>query len=230
MAQKPRSYVVWRGRKPGVYTSWAQAEAQVKGFPGAQFKSFESLGAAQAAFRGTYEEFLKPRAEPGALWKNLPPDQHPNLEFLSVDAACSGNPGRLEYRGVLSPSGARGGVLSPSGARGGRDNRTGQVVFEEGPFEDGTNNVGEFLAIVRALEWCHQRGLYLPIYSDSRVALSWVRQKECKTSLKPTGRNQTLFDLIHQAERWLAEHQPECPVLEWKSNLWGQIPADYGRK
>lgn len=210
MSAKPKFYVVWKGRKPGVYPTWAEAEAQVKGFPGAEFKSFESLGAARAAFEGSYRGFLSPKTAQGALWQNLPPDQRPNLESLSVDAACSGNPGRLEYRCI--------------------DNRTGQVVFEEGPFQDGTNNVGEFLAIVHALAWCKQKGLSLPIYSDSRIALSWVRQKKCKTNLKPTERNQKLFELVHRAERWLAENQYENPVLEWKSNLWGQISADYGRK
>lgn len=90
--------------------------------------------------------------------------------------------------------------------------------------------MGEFLAIVQALAWCRKRGLNLPIYSDSRVAISWVRQKRCKTNLKPTERNQKLFDLIRRAERWLAENPYENPVLEWNSKLWGQISADYGRK
>jgi ribonuclease HI len=210
VSAKPKFYVVWKGRKPGIYTSWAEAEAQVKGFAGAEFKSFDSLGAAQAAFEGSYRQFLRPKAEQGVLWQNLPPHQRPLLESLSVDAACSGNPGQLEYRCL--------------------DNRTGQVVFEEGPFQDGTNNVGEFLAIVHALAWCKKKGLKLPIYSDSRIALSWVRQKKCKTNLKPTERNQKLFDLIRRAERWLAENPYENPLLEWKSNLWGQISADYGRK
>lgn len=215
MAQKPRFYVVWKGRKPGIYTTWPEAEAQVKGFAGAKFKAFDSLKAAQAAREaesreGSYREFVKPKVERRTLWQNLPPEERPIVHSFSVDAACSGNPGRLEYRCI--------------------DNRTGQVVFEEGPFQDGTNNVGEFLAIVQALAWCRKRGLNLPIYSDSRVAISWVRQKKCKTNLKPTERNQKLFDLIRRAERWLAENPYENPVLEWNSKRWGQISADYGRK
>ncbi|PZA06603.1 MULTISPECIES: viroplasmin family protein [unclassified Meiothermus] len=210
MTHKARFYVVWKGRNPGIYATWVDTEAQVKGFAGAKFKGFDSLKAAQLAFEGA----AQPKAEQGALWHLTSPGgempEQPIPDSLSVDAACSGNPGWLEYRCL--------------------DNRTGRVVFKEGPFQDGTNNVGEFLAIVQALAWCKEKGLKLPVYSDSRVAISWVRQKRCKTNLKPTEHNQKLFALIRWAERWLAENPYDNPVLEWNSRLWGQISADYGRK
>jgi hypothetical protein len=46
---KRKWYVVWKGRAPGIYTTWADCEAQVKGFGGAQFKAFESQREAQQA-------------------------------------------------------------------------------------------------------------------------------------------------------------------------------------
>ena len=133
-----------------------------------------------------------------------------NLQFSSaVDAACAGNPGRMEYRGVCL--------------------RTGQEVFHFGPVY-GTNNIGEFLAIVHALALLKQQGLPLAVYSDSRNALLWVRKKKCKTSLARTARTEALFQLIDRAEKWLHENTYDTPLLKWETQLWGEVPADFGRK
>lgn len=43
----PKYYAVRVGRQPGIYTTWAQAEAQVKGFSGAEHQSFPTREAAQ---------------------------------------------------------------------------------------------------------------------------------------------------------------------------------------
>jgi len=80
-----------------------------------------------------------------------------------VDAACSGSPGRLEYRGVVTS--------------------TGKEFFRQGPFENGTNNVGEFLAIVHALIWLKRKKVSSPVYSDSQTAITWVKRKACNTDL-----------------------------------------------
>jgi ribonuclease HI len=135
----------------------------------------------------------------------------PILPSICVDAACNGSPGTLEYRGVFTA--------------------TGDQIFHYGPFPDGTNNVGEFLAIVIALTWMEKHKSPLPIYSDSENGISWVYQGKCKTSLKHTLRNAPLFAMIHSAENWLAENELEDDtVLKWDTNLWGEIPADFGRK
>jgi ribonuclease HI len=36
-------YVVKKGYRPGIYHSWPEAEEQVKGFPGAEYKSFSNI-------------------------------------------------------------------------------------------------------------------------------------------------------------------------------------------
>ena len=135
--------------------------------------------------------------------------------FLGVDkvichASCLGNPGKMEYRGVWVADG------SP--------------IFKAGPFEDGTNNIGEFLAIVHALAWMEQQGVRFTICSDSRNAILWIKQKKCKTKLERTGRNDKVFELIARAERWLATHAITVPIVKWETKLWGEIPADFGRK
>ncbi|MEG1999424.1 MAG: ribonuclease H, partial [Bacteroidales bacterium] len=104
------------------------------------------------------------------------------------------------------------------------------LIFNVGPLDDGTNNIGEFLAIVHALAWMQQNSLNLTICSDSRNAISWVAQKKCKTKLEPTSRNSKVFELIARAERWLNENPFRTKIVKWETKLWGEIPADFGRK
>jgi len=207
MAQaKNKYYVVWKGRKTGIFTSWPEAEAQVKGFTGAQYKSFASLDEAKRAFAEGYPACVKKSApQPGSTQASLP-----IIPSYCVDAACSGNPGLLEYRCV--------------------DAATGQEVFRQGPFVQGTNNVGEFLAIVEALMLCREKGYIWPVYSDSVSAIAWVRAKKARTNLTPTAQNAELFRRIAKAEAWLASDTYPNPVLKWRTDLWGESPADFGRK
>ena len=205
---KHKFYVVWKGRKPGIYTSWAEAEAQVKGAVGAQYKAFGTRQEAQAAFKSTYDAY-KGKSSSLGKWRHA--SVQPILPSICVDAACSGSPGVLEYRGVFTES--------------------GDQIFHYGPFADGTNNVGEFLAIVHALTWMQKHKSPLPVYSDSENGISWVYTGKCKTNLKHTSRNASLFAMIHSAENWLAENELEDDaVLKWDTEMWGEIPADFGRK
>ena len=130
-------------------------------------------------------------------------------EAWAVDAACSGNPGQMEYRGV--------------------DLRTGQELFRIGPML-GTNNIGEFLAIVHALALQAKQGICLPIYSDSRNALAWIKGRHCKTKLSRSAASACAFALIDRAEAWLATHHFTNPLYKWETSQWGEIPADFGRK
>ena len=201
-------YVVWKGRKPGIFTSWAEAEKQVKGFAGAEYKAFASYPEANAAFKAGYDDYKGKPASRGK-WKMA--SVKPEIPSISVDAACSGSPGKLEYRGVFT--------------------ETEQEIFHAGPYADGTNNVGEFLAIVHALTWMEKQKKQLPVYSDSENAIAWVNTGECRTGLKHTEKNALLFALIKSAENWLAENElGEDSVMKWDTGLWGENPADFGRK
>ena len=213
---KARYYVVWKGRRTGIFTSWPECERQVSGFVGAEYKAFESLEQAKTAFQGSYSGY---RARPSSLGKWRHTGGGPRLPSLCVDAACSGSPGRLEYRGVKT--------------------ETGQQVFRAGPFAQGTNNVGEFLAIVDALRWLRIHGLDMPVYSDSETAMTWVRGMKCNSKLHRTSANAKLFKMIAQAEHELRQPQVWAPVdrpastrrvLKWDTAMWGENPADFGRK
>ena len=205
---KQKYYVVWKGRRTGIFTSWAECEAQVKGFVGAEYKAFGTLKEAEAAYRSNYEAY-KGKSSSLGKWKTA--SVKPVIPSICVDAAVSGSPGKMEYRGVFFDS--------------------GEEFFRIGPFPDGTNNVGEFLAIVHALTWLLKHEKQMPVYSDSQTAISWVFTGRCKTQLKHTGKNAPIFMLIKSAENWLAENEfHDEAVLKWKTDLWGEIPADFGRK
>jgi ribonuclease HI len=126
-----------------------------------------------------------------------------------VDAACSGNPGQMEYRAVY---------LGDM-----------EEKFHFGPML-GTNNIGEFLAIVHALALYKSRGLDWPLYSDSRNAILWVKAGKCRTKLERTAGTEAVFERIESAERWLKENSFRNPILKWETDKWGEIPADFGRK
>lgn len=218
---KKKFYVVWEGLAPGVYTSWEECRLQVEGYRGAKYKAFDSQVEAIEAFRGSPSEHIgilqQLSAHHNQQSSSSRPKKTPAIppaaiiqNSLAVDAACSGNPGKMEYRGVYVA--------------------TGVEVFRIGPMEQGTNNIGEFLALVHGLSLLKRMGSNIPVYSDSRNAMLWVRQKQCKTKLTRNEVNAPIFDLIARAEKWLQNNTYTNPIIKWETDQWGEIPADFGRK
>jgi ribonuclease HI len=207
---KKKYYVVWKGRKPGLYNSWEECSAQVNGFMGAEYMAFDSRAAAQKALQGQYADYKGTHKAAPARRPASAGGVGPVTDSYCVDAACSGNPGLLEYRGVHTAS--------------------RKPFFHQGPFQDGTNNIGEFLAIVHALALLKEKGLPQPLYTDSRNGMLWVKLKKCKTKLAPNLRNAPLFELIARAEDWLKANSYNTQLLLWNTREWGEIPADFGRK
>ena len=208
MAAKKKFYVVWRGRKPGIYTTWAEAQQQIDGFSDARFKGFATREEAIEAFK------TQPNPLPAFITKpavkEAPPTPKPLIAAIAVDAACSGNPGVMEYRGISL-----------------WDNKE---IFHQ-KFDKGTNNIGEFLAIVEALARLKKANSpKITIYSDSQIAIGWVKRKECRTKLQYTPMTAQLLDIVARAENWLATNAYENPIVKWPTDLWGEIPADFGRK
>lgn len=205
---KKKYYVVWQGVKPGIYTSWTDCQLQIKGVKDARYKSFSTQEEAERAYASSPHDYIGNTSKPQTNQPTTLPTCV-QAESLAVDAACSGNPGPMEYRGVYL--------------------RTREVVFHFGPMQ-GTNNIGEFLAIVHGLALLKQKGLSMPIYSDSRTAISWVKKKKCKTLLPRDTRTEQLFQLIDRAEHWLKSNTYTTPILKWETQEWGEVPADFGRK
>lgn len=204
---KQKHYVVWKGKTPGIYTSWDACKKQVHGVQGARFKSFPTKAEAEAAFTSGASAASPSSGEKAATNAK---EAYVN-ESISVDAACSGNPGDMEYQGVWTG--------------------TGEPIFHHGPVENGTNNIGEFLAVVHALALLDQQQRYdVPIYTDSMTALAWVRNKKANTSMERSARTETIWELIDRAEKWLHTHDVRNPLYKWETKQWGESKADFGRK
>ena len=213
---KQKYYVVWQGREPGIYLTWEECKAQVHGAEGARYKSFPTMEEAEKAYAEGAPPITRTQASNLKPQTSSPKSQISNLksqiiqDAYAVDAACSGNPGMMEYRGV--------------------DVKSGTQLFHYGPIM-GTNNIGEFLAIVHALAMQKQTGTAYPIYSDSRNALLWIKARKCRTKLPLNDKTAKAHELIARAERWLSNNDySEFKILKWHTDRWGEIPADFGRK
>jgi len=207
---KQKYYTVWKGHKTGVFETWSECQLQIKNFQGAQYKSFATKATAVKAFEGLYEDYIEKNKAKKGIPKRGDQIEGPNLNSISVDAASSGNPGVMEYRGV--------------------DTQTKALLFHKGPFQKATNNIGEFLALVHGLALLKNQESQVMLYTDSVTAMSWVRKKKCNTKLKRTKENQAVFVLIDRAEQWLQNNTFTTKVVKWDTKSWGEIPADFGRK
>lgn len=220
--------MVWQGREPGIYTDWEQCRAQVEGCSGAQYRSFASAAEAERAWveaggdpvpldgsgADAVDGGLVDDPDPLDPHQPVPPPRvregDPPPGSIAVDAACSGNPGPMEYRGV--------------------EIDTGLQLFHVGPML-GTNNIGEFLAIVHGLAWLSQQQRAGPLYSDSMIAIGWVGRATAKTTLVRSAATEQAWQLLARAQQWLRRSRPrEVEIRKWPTRRWGQIPADFGRK
>jgi len=215
MAKKKKYYVVWQGHEPGIYDSWAQCQAQIKNYPNAKYKSFTNRQEAEAAFSDNFSSHIgggtssKRSKKPTLDTLDKATLSEIEWDSIAVDAACSGNPGAMEYQGV--------------------DTKTGEQIFHK-KFPLGTNNIGEFLAIVHAFALLQQQGKQTPIYTDSRIAMGWVKKGRLNTKLTRNRSTERLYQVIARAEKWLSENDFRTPLLKWDTERWGEIPADFGRK
>ena len=210
--KKKKYYTVWKGHHTGVFETWDDCKAQITNFEGAQYKSFATFEAAKKALKGNYKDYIgKNKTFKSELTEaELKKIGKPNLNSICVDAASSGNPGKMEYRGV--------------------DTKTRKQLFIQGPFEEGTNNIGEFLAIVHALAFLKQHKNDRIVYTDSKIAMSWIKKKTCNTKLERSEKNKPVFDLVDRAVNWLKNNEYTTVIVKWETKAWGEIPADFGRK
>jgi ribonuclease HI len=209
--KKQKFYVVWEGVKPGIYKTWPEANAQVFGVKTAKYKAFETQAEAEKAFKNSYKNYYDFSKKTDTAKSQGVSNQRIIQDSLCVDAACSGNPGLMEYRGVYT--------------------QTKEQIFHQGPFKEGTNNIGEFLALVHGLALLKREGKpNMTIYSDSKTAIAWVRNKKLKTTLEETPKNEKVFELIDRALTWLNNNTYQNPIVKWETEDWGEIPADFGRK
>ncbi|MFS0724023.1 ribonuclease H [Paenibacillus sp. 1P07SE] len=218
---KGKYYVVWQGKQPGIYTSWPECQKQVNGYTDAKYKSFGTKAEAEQAYQKGWKGYWGSKsgaaagtasAKSGGVrrTKTAEPAGEIDYDSISVDVGTRGNPGPVEYKGV--------------------DTRTGEIIFSKGPIRKGTNNLGEFLAIVHALALLKSQGSSKTVYTDSVNAMKWVKEKTVKTTLPRDASTEEIWTMIDRALQWLQTNTYDNKVLKWNTKAWGEIKADYGRK
>lgn len=201
MKKKQKYYVVWKGRKTGVFETWEECLKHVHGFEDALYKAFSSRTEAEEAFQKGFCSKQKPS------FTKAPAGKPPQKRSICVDAACSVTRQIMEYRGVFLD--------------------TGKVLFHRGPYEGASNNIGEFLAIVHAMAYMQKNNVKYPVYSDSNTAITWVIKQQVNTKIIVS---QPIQLMIEKAVTWLKTNHQHYEILKWNTALWGEIPADFGRK
>ena len=213
---KQKYYVVWEGKTPGIYNTWNECKAQVDGVANARYKSYESLQEAEAALKaGANKSWGKGKAPAKTGAKAAPKSPGAgageiDYDSISVDVGTRGNPGPVEYKGV--------------------DTQTGEILFYVGPIENGTNNLGEFIAIVHGLAYLKQLGSTKTIYTDSRTALSWLKNRKIASTLVRSPSTAKIWEMADRALQWVNTNTYENKVVKWNTEEWGEIRADFGRK
>jgi len=208
---KKKYYVVWKGFQTGIFESWEACKNSIHGFKGAEYKSFKTLEQAKKAFSENYLDYRGKVTDASTLSnEQIQSIGKPNLDSVAVDAACSGNPGIVEYQCV--------------------DTKTKKEIFHFGPLHESTNNIGEFLGLVHSLSYLKKTNDKRPVYTDSKIAISWVKRKTYRTKLERNEKNQKSFELMDRAVKWLENNEIENDILKWETKAWGEIPADFGRK
>ena len=82
MVKKQKYYVVWKGVNPGVYDSWTDCQLQIKGYDGAQYKSFETKEEAEHALASSAFHYIGKKCMVGSL-------SVPNrIESVVLSASC----------------------------------------------------------------------------------------------------------------------------------------------
>jgi len=201
-------YVVRKWKKIWIFDSRDECKDSVNGFSDAKYKWFSSKENAEIALQEWWEKYYEVKKITKKV-KVKNEDIPFFTESIAVDAACSGNPWEMEYRGI--------------------DLQTWDEIFHE-KFKIWTNNIWEFLAIVHWLNylWNDNR----VIYSDSRIAISRVNQWKCKTQINSNENSDfsKTLDAVERAEKWLKENWINNKILKWNTEEWWEIPADFWRK
>lgn len=211
-------YVVWKGRTPGIFTSWADCKAQVDQFTGARYKSFPTQMEAEQAFgKGSTTPFSGSARKPtgsavktGSTTKKKPKSspltdekiaQMPYEYKIYTDGACEPNPGE---------AGAGMAVY--------RDNKVDALWY--GMYEAvGTNNTAELNALHQSFilaKALTDHGKTVAIYSDSSYSIqcmtTWAKGWKAKGWKKSTGEIKNLelikimYALYLQIEAKIAIH------------------------
>ena len=219
-------YAVARGRKPGIYRTWPEAQAQVSGFNGALYRGFPTLGEAEEWFSNPG----RPQKSEAGTKRGTSNDMPLAREGVTIytDGGSINNPG---------PGGF--GVVQIY-----RDQRK-EIT---GGFRLTTNNRMELYAVITALRQLEYRDVPVTLYTDSSYVVNginkgwaegWRKKGWIKSDKKPALNPDLWGDLLDLVKPldiifvWVRGHSgnplnERCDELAVSSARSGDLPPDRG--
>lgn len=206
LKEEKNLYIVLRGVRPGIYSSWAGkdgAEDQVKGFPGALYKGFRNPAEAVRWLQGLNfpsdelprqaAKLLEAENADTGLEARIHAAHEQGKVILFTDGACTKNPGPGGYGAVLLYGNQRKEI--------------------SGGFRRTTNNRMEMMACIMGLKQL-KRPSQVIIFSDSRYVVEGMSDKKAakwQAAGWQRGSNQKVenADLWEELLRLCALHQVE---------------------
>lgn len=233
MAAKKKFYAIAVGAKPGIYTSWPAAHAQVKGFPGAKYKGFAT----------------RPEAE---LWLENPPTHTPTAKKAKAAKNISMAPADTSPKAgevtIYTDGGAR---FNPGpGGYGVVQIYNGETKELSGGYRHTTNNRMELMGCIVALRDLEHRDKPVTVYSDSQYVVNgitkgwakgWRRRGWMKSNKQPAINPDLWAELLELVEglniifRWVKGHagHPQNERCDELAVAWSgknNLPVDKGYK
>jgi len=152
----------------------------------------------------------------------VPSSSSPPPSFgLVSDASCRGNSNSKKHEGYFY-----GRVEWRV-----RDLATGEFVRSSHVQEQSTGPIGETLGLITALRYLHEKGDHItPVYCDNTTAIEWVQARMCRSKLPLNFKTAPTITDLNRAFDWLRENKPRNPVFKWRTEAWGENPADFNRK
>ncbi len=213
MAAK-KYYVIWIGRQPGIYTTWSEAERQVKGFPNAKYKSFPSQETATQAYAGGSTKATTVVRKPSTSSQKkgtVKTASSANIFDADVvifcDGACDPNPGK-----------------SGTGIAVYHDKELQQLWY--GLYNPaGTNNTAELLGLFHSLLIAKEEVLKdksVTIHCDSKYSIDcvtkWAFSWKTKGWTKKGGEIKNL-EIIQSAHSLFLEIAEKIQVKHIKAHI-----------
>ena len=209
-------YVVWQGLKPGIYDSWPQAQAQVKGRKDAQFMGFESFEQASQAYAQPYAKALAARnkasGKANTSGKKSSTNSKATIKAKTKAAAIKNSADVNIYSdGACSPNPGKAGT-GIAIYYGDKLNSLWYGLFEP----NGTNNSAELYGLLEAFKMAQhfvKQNLSVQVLSDSKYSIDcitkWASGWRKKGWTRPNNepiKNLPLIQQCHQLYLDLQQH------------------------
>lgn len=178
---KKKFYAVAVGRKNGIFTDWGSAEAQVKGFAGAKYKSFPTE---KEALSWLEDPVYDKKPGKTAVTDSVSPSCFAKDDIvIYTDGGSINNPGPGGYGAVIEMDGQRREL--------------------SGGFRQTTNNRMEMMAAIVALTEVQETTKKVHLFSDSSYLVNgiekgWAKKWQAKGWKKSDGQEAVNIDLWQQ--------------------------------